>query len=107
MSTSHHLLGVVAVFRARAGQQEALGRSLLALVEPTRKEPGSVLYHICRSQLDDDEWVVMENWRDRAAFDFHMSTPYIVEFMRQVPQLCAADPEIRFHDIVSPAYPAQ
>lgn len=103
MSTNAASLAVVAVFRARAGKHEELGRQLLSLVSATRQEEGSRFYQICQSHQDSAEWVVLENWRDRAAFDFHMATPYISAFMQQVPQLCEGDPDIRFIDIRSPA----
>ena len=104
MSTNTASLAVVAVFRARAGKDEELGRQLLSLVTPTRQEEGSRFYQICQSRNDSAEWLVLENWRDRDAFDFHMSTPYISAFMQQVSQLCEGDPEIRFLDIQSPPY---
>jgi quinol monooxygenase YgiN len=101
VNTNAASLGVVAVFRARAGRDEELGRQLLSLVAPTRQEKGSRFYQICQSQFDSAEWVVLENWHDRAAFDFHMSTPYIRAFMDQVPRLCERFPDIRFFDIRS------
>lgn len=103
MSTNAASLAVVAVFRARPGKDEELGRQLLSLVAPTREEEGSRFYQICQSRHDRAEWVVLENWRDRAAFDFHMATPYISAFMQQVPQLCEGEPDVRFMDIRSPA----
>lgn len=102
MSTNASSLGVVAVFRARAGNDEELGRQLLSLVAPTRQEKGSRFYQICQSQYDSAEWLVLENWRDRAAFEFHMSTPYMDAFMEQVSRLCERYPDIRFLDIRSP-----
>ncbi|OON64061.1 hypothetical protein B0920_12235 [Massilia sp. KIM] len=107
MSEQAASFAVVAIFHARAGKSEELGRQLLSLVAPTRQEEGSRLYHICRSSADGAEWLVMENWRDRAAFDFHMATPYVGAFMQQVPLLCAREPDIRFLDIASPGYPGQ
>jgi quinol monooxygenase YgiN len=101
MNITAHSLAVVAIFRARAGQREELGRQLLALVAPTRREAGSVLYEICQSERNADEWVAIEYWRDRAAFDFHMNTPYIKSFLDCVPQMCEEAPDIRFHTVRS------
>lgn len=102
MNTSAASLAIVAVFRARAGKDEELGRQLRSLVRPTRLEAGSRFYQICQARHDSAEWIVLENWCDRAAFDVHMATPYVGAFMQQVPQLCERDPEIRFLDIQSP-----
>lgn len=104
MHTNADPLAVVAIFHARADKQEELGQLLLSLVEPTREEAGSMWYHICQSERDADEWVAIEHWRDRGAFDFHMSTPYIRAFLARVPMLCDRDPDIRFHAFRSPVY---
>lgn len=103
MNSNAASLAVVAVFRARPGKDEELGRQLLSLVSATRQEEGSRFYQICQSRQDSAEWIVLENWRDRAAFELHMATPYVSAFMQQVPHLCEGDPDIRFIDIRSPA----
>jgi quinol monooxygenase YgiN len=107
MNMNSASLAVVAIFRARAGNDDELGRQLRSLVAPTRQEEGSLLYQVCQSRHDSAEWVVSETWRDRAAFDFHMSTPYVVAFLQQVPRLCENDPQIRFLDIQSPTNAAE
>jgi quinol monooxygenase YgiN len=43
------MLTKVAFFTARPGQSDALGQRLLALVGPTRQEPGCVRYDIYQS----------------------------------------------------------
>src|SRR5688572_29909764 len=106
MSLTSPTLAVVAAFRARPGQEDALGQQQLDLVAPTRQEPGSRLYHICRSETEPALWTVMEIWQDRAAFDFHMNTPYVSAFMARVPQLCEGEPSIGFHAVASPDYAA-
>jgi quinol monooxygenase YgiN len=107
MNTNAASLAVVAIFRARAGNDEELGRQLRSLMLPTHREEGSRLYQICQSRHDSAEWIVLETWRDRAAFEFHMSTPYVTAFMRQVPRLCENDPQIRFLDIHPPTNAAE
>ncbi|AKU98381.1 hypothetical protein AKJ09_05045 [Labilithrix luteola] len=87
-----------AFFTAKPGGEDALGARLLALVEPTRTEPGCVRYGILRSADQPDLWFVYEDWRDEAAFDAHMQTPYVQQFMKDVPTLCSKDVDTRtFH----------
>lgn len=106
MSPQTSALAVVAAFTAQPGKEEELGRRLLALVAPTRREAGSLLYHICRLDEQPAQWVVLENWLDRAAFDAHMRTPYVSDFMAAVPALCDGAPQLAFYALQSPAYPA-
>lgn len=84
-----------AFMKAKPGQGEELGRALLALVAPTRTEPGCLRYEIHRALDDPATWSVYEDWRSRADFDAHMATSYVGAFMARVPDLCDGPVEIR------------
>jgi quinol monooxygenase YgiN len=49
-------LTLVALIRAKPDKSEELGRRLLALVEPTRKEVGCINYDVHRSNDDPSLW---------------------------------------------------
>ncbi|MBN6151838.1 antibiotic biosynthesis monooxygenase [Xanthomonas sp. AmX2] len=85
----------IAFFAARRGEEAKLGQQLLALVGPSRAEPGSLRYEILQDGHDDGLWTVLEDWRSEADFDLHMATEYVQAFMRQVPSLCDGQPDIR------------
>ncbi|MDB6443742.1 MULTISPECIES: putative quinol monooxygenase [Pseudomonas] len=89
------MLTNVAFFNARPGQGEVLGQRLLALVGPTRQEPGCVRYEIYRAADSAERWFVYEDWRSPADFDGHMQTPYVKAFMKELDSLCSEAPEIR------------
>jgi quinol monooxygenase YgiN len=91
-----------AFFTAKQGKSDELGRRLLALVEPTRREAGCVRYDIYRSNDDPDAWFVYEDWRAIDDFSAHMQTPYVQSFMADVPVLCATDVEICAYSRMSP-----
>lgn len=84
-----------AFFRAKEEAVDELGERLLALVEPTRREPGCIRYEIYQSEDDPQNWFIHEDWRTPADFDAHMNAPYIADFMPLVPGLCERDVEIR------------
>lgn len=84
-----------AFFRAKPGRSEDLGARLLALVEPTRAEPGCLRYDIFQSVSDPNEWFIHEDWHDRRAFEMHMATPHVAAFMPLIAELCERDVEIR------------
>ncbi|WP_115576234.1 putative quinol monooxygenase [Xanthomonas campestris] len=85
----------IAFFAAKHGEEAALGEQLLALVGPSRAEPGSMRYEILQDSNDDGLWTVLEDWRSEADFDFHMATDYVRAFMQLVPSLCDSEPDIR------------
>ncbi|MEN2395745.1 putative quinol monooxygenase [Pseudomonas halotolerans] len=89
------MLTKVAFFTARPGQRDALGQRLLALVGPTRQEPGCVRYDIYQSSDSADVWCAYEDWRSTTDFDGHMQTPYVQAFMNELDALCCEAPEIR------------
>lgn len=96
----------IAFFKARQGSAGKLESALLGLVEPTRQEPGCLQYDICKSPGDPHDVVVFERWRAPDDFDAHMGTPYVVDFMGKVPDLCGSDVEIRTYQMISaPAEP--
>ena len=76
-----HQLTLVALIRAKPGKAEELGRRLLALVEPTRAEPGCINYDVHRSNDDPALWIMHENWHSPADLDAHFRTPYLKDFI--------------------------
>lgn len=85
----------LAFFAARRGEEEALGRLLLALVDPSRREPGNRRYEILQDAGDEGLWIVLEDWRSAADFDLHMATDHVQAFLRRVSSLCDGEPDIR------------
>lgn len=85
----------IAFFAAKRGQEVHLGEQLLALVVPTRHEPGSLRYEIFHDAGDDGLWIAVEDWYSEADFDAHMATNYVQSFMCRVPALCDGEPDIR------------
>jgi quinol monooxygenase YgiN len=65
-----------AFFTAKPGLSETLGARLLALLAPTRQEPGCTQYEIFRSADHPDASFVYEDWRSQADFQAHMGTAY-------------------------------
>ncbi len=90
-----NMLTNVAFFTARPGQSEVLGQRLLALVGPTRQEPGCLRYEIYRANDSVDRWFVYEDWRSPDDFAGHMQAPYVAAFMRDLDEFCSQAPEIR------------
>jgi quinol monooxygenase YgiN len=85
----------VASFRALPGNGDRLGAALAELVAPSRSEPGCLRYEVYEAEDDDRAWLVLENWRNADAFDHHMSTSYVSNFLAQLPELCGDDVVIR------------
>ena len=73
-------LTVVAHLRALNGQIEETKKFLMALVAPTRAEPGCVEYWLHQDNEDPAEFTFYENWTNRPEWDKHMEMPHLQKF---------------------------
>ena len=62
--------------------------ALRKIIAPTRQqEPGCLEIHIFRSIKDARLFYIHSRWVDEAAFDHHISQPYIKQFAEEVEPL--------------------
>jgi quinol monooxygenase YgiN len=67
---------VVAEFHARPGDEDHVRRTLMKMIEPTRREPGNISYDLHQAKDDPTLFFLYENWRSQADLDEHMRKPY-------------------------------
>lgn len=80
-------LSNAAFLRARYGKREEVTRELRSLIPLTRNEDGCLEYQIHQSTSDPDNFFIYEHWSSQEAFDFHMQTWYITEFLSRQDEL--------------------
>lgn len=80
---------VTALMRAKDMQSAQVQDALLGLVEPTRAEPGCIVYELYRSSDQEGCFMFYECWHSRQALEEHLRKPYIRDFMRQADTLLA------------------
>ena len=68
---------LTAVVKAKPDQVEAVKEALVALVEPTRKEPGCLCYNLHQAKSDPTQFMFYEQWANQDAFDAHGKTPHM------------------------------
>lgn len=85
----------LAFIRAQPDKTQALGHALLALVAPSRAEPGCGTYDVHRSNDDADMWMVYETWRSVADLEVHFTLPHMQDFVAKIPELVAGDLDLR------------
>jgi quinol monooxygenase YgiN len=66
---------LVAMVKAKPGQEDAVKEVLLALVEPTRKEAGCLCYNLHQAKDDKAQFMFYEQWATKEALDAHSKTP--------------------------------
>lgn len=88
---------VSAVFEARPGCEARLEAALRELVGKVAPEAGALEYTLHRSAGAPARFYFYERYRDQAAVDLHMATPYLKKVLDLVPELCASAPIVEFH----------
>lgn len=92
---------VVATFEARPGKESALREALIALIAPTRQEPGCLSYDMHASPEDAAKFLFYETWQSKDALDAHMRTPHIQKLVPRIEELCVAFPQIALWEKIS------
>jgi quinol monooxygenase YgiN len=93
MAQSEHI-HVFAILTAQPGQEQVLRDALLAMIEPTKKEPGCISYMIHEDQKTPGAFYFFEIYKDQAATDFHMNSPYLAALVEKVGPILASAPVI-------------
>ncbi len=62
---------VVATWIARPGEEDAVAAAINALIEPSRAEPGNLLYQPHRDPNDPAAFFLYEQYVDEAAYIAH------------------------------------
>jgi quinol monooxygenase YgiN len=80
---------IVAVFRARAGSEDALRAALRALPGPTREEDGCLNYDLHDSPEEPGLFFFHETWETAEHHRAHLATPHIRHLLTLTPGLLA------------------
>ena len=86
---SNEAISIIAVLKAKPGQQDALRQALQALLLPTRQEPGNLDYALFQLRDAPDTFYMRESWRNQEALDAHVALPHFQNFIAQMNNLLA------------------
>lgn len=84
------MIEVLAAFRARDGKADALRAATLAVVEPTRAEPGCIRFDVLEDRATRGVFFIRETWRSEADLEAHFAQSYLVDLVEQHKDLLAA-----------------
>lgn len=70
------MITLIAAFRAKPGCENRLREELTAMIEPSEAEPGCLGYRPLVDPKAPGAMVIVEEWVDEAALDFHFTTPH-------------------------------
>ncbi|MGH6805299.1 MAG: putative quinol monooxygenase [Ensifer adhaerens] len=91
----------LAILTAQPGKRDALRDGLLALIEPTRREPGCLDYVLFEMQEEPGTFYMREAFTDRAALDAHFQTPHFQAFAAAIEDLLVRPLQLVFLNQIS------
>jgi quinol monooxygenase YgiN len=94
-------LTVVGKIKAKPGMEEKVKEELLALVPPTRTEPGCINYDLHQALDDKSSFVFYENWLSKKDLDEHLQMPYLQAFLSKAEHLLAQPVDITLWEMIS------
>lgn len=67
---------VIAVWTARPGEEDAVAAAIDALIEPSRAEPGNLVYQPHRDPMNPRVFLLYEQYVDKAAYAAHRASDH-------------------------------
>jgi len=80
-------VSLYAEMEATPQNRDRVSALLLAYGSQVRAEPGCIRFEAYHASAQLDRYFVMEQYRDQAAFDAHLTTPHCAEFNAAVAPL--------------------
>lgn len=92
--TAKHLT-LVAIFQAKPEKLEELKNIFLTLLDKTRKEEGSISYHLYEDREDPCRLIFHETWASEALWEKHMESEHIKNFLPGSAVYLTKEPELQ------------
>ena len=88
------MLTVIATMPIKEGKMDEALQEIRGLLVKVAKEQGTVLYSLNVETANPNTLIVVEQYTDQDALNFHSSTPYFKEFFAKASGLLGGAPEI-------------
>lgn len=88
------MLTVIAKLPVKEGKMEEMKAAFSELIAKVAGEEGTLLYSLNKDKGNPNLLVVVEQYKDKAALDFHSSTPHFKAFFALSGALLGGKPEI-------------
>jgi quinol monooxygenase YgiN len=88
------MVSVIAKIPIKEGKVEEAIAAVKELMVQVAREEGTLLYTLNRDPSSPNTLVIMERYKDKAAFDAHTSTPHFKAFFAKSKAFIGGKPEI-------------
>lgn len=88
------MLTLIAKLPVQEGKMEEALAAFSGLIPNVAKEEGTVLYSLNKDKANPNLLVVVEQYKDKEALNFHSSTPHFKAFSVACSEFLSGKPEI-------------
>jgi quinol monooxygenase YgiN len=88
------MISIIAKLPIKEDKVEEAVAAIKELMVEVAKEEGTVLYTLNRDAKNPNTLIFMERYKDKAAVDFHSTTPHFKAFFAKGATLMSGRPEI-------------
>ncbi|PKN17800.1 MAG: antibiotic biosynthesis monooxygenase [Deltaproteobacteria bacterium HGW-Deltaproteobacteria-6] len=88
------MLTVIAKLPIKEGKMDEALAAFTELIAKVAQEEGTVLYSLNQDKANPNMLVVVEQYKDKAALEFHSSTPYFKAFFAASAAFIGGKPEM-------------
>jgi quinol monooxygenase YgiN/catechol 2,3-dioxygenase-like lactoylglutathione lyase family enzyme len=97
------MITTTAVQRAKPGKVKELESLMKALIQQvSANEPGCTIFQYVRDPKDPSSFLVIDQYEDQAAFDFHKGTKYLAGFIPKMEECLTGPPQLAQYEDVFP-----
>jgi quinol monooxygenase YgiN len=100
------VIGLADVFVQVAHREDAVGVWRRAQTH-TRAQPGCLRYQFAEIAGDLGHFVLVQQWRDQAAFDEHYRSAEFAEYEREIEPLLSRSSQLEVHQVVQTTRPVE
>lgn len=94
---------VIAVAKARPGEEAKLEQALREVAAPTRAQPGCVSFGLYRRAGERAVMVGLERWTSAEAHDKHLQGAHVQALMSKMAGILAEPPDMVSYEVVDEA----
>jgi quinol monooxygenase YgiN len=96
---------VVGSFKINPGREDEALEAFKAIVEPTHREDGCVLYALHRGIDDPGRLTFIERWESRELLDAHLNSDHVSALLERADELWGDQGEITVYEAVPAGEP--
>ncbi|WP_409304097.1 putative quinol monooxygenase [Peribacillus sp. SCS-155] len=88
-----------AYLKVKQDQQAKFLEAAKNVIEHSQAEEGNNSYNLYEDTQQENAFVFVEEWRDRAAIDEHEQTQHFKDFIRVLPELLAEEISVKKYEV--------